>query len=91
MGVEGEVALLPGVGLFYGWRFLGTPMHMFNTALYHILKAGKEFKPSFIAVDLTHEVNYQTVLCASRAASILLGVEDRLLLFSSEPYLTGNA
>ncbi|AAL62572.1 hypothetical protein PAE0117 [Pyrobaculum aerophilum str. IM2] len=88
LGVEGEVVSLPGIGLFHGWRYEGKPLHLFNAAFYHILKTAEELKPSFIVVDLTHGVNYQTiaVLYAAVAASVLLEKEDRLLLYNSEPY-----
>ncbi|AFA39160.1 CRISPR-associated protein, MJ1666 family [Pyrobaculum oguniense TE7] len=92
LGVEADVVSLPGIGLFHGWRFDGKPLHLFNKALYHILKAAEEHKPTFIVVDLTHGVNYQTVavLYAAVAASVLLGLEGNRgsILYNSEPYPT---
>lgn len=90
LGVEGDVVSLPGIGLFHGWRFLGKPLHLFNKALYHVLKVAEEYKPTFIVVDLTHGINYQTVavLYAVVAASVLLDKEGELLLYNSEPYPT---
>mgnify|MGYP001772994003 CR=1 FL=1 len=90
LGVDGDVVSLPGIGLFHGWRFTGRPLHLFNKALYHVLKAAEEYEPHFIVVDLTHGVNYQTVavLYASVAASVLLGMEGSrgLIIYNSEPY-----
>ncbi|MEM0464487.1 CRISPR-associated CARF protein Csx1 [Pyrobaculum sp.] len=90
LGLEAEVVSLPGIGLFHGWRFAARPLLLFNKALYHILKAAEEYNPTFIVVDLTHGVNYQTVavLYAAVAASVLLGLEGSkgLILYNSEPY-----
>lgn len=90
LGLEADVVSLPGIGLFHGWRFAGRPLHLFNKALYHILKAAEEYNPTFIVVDLTHGMNYQTVavLYAAVAASVLLGMEGSKgpILYNSEPY-----
>ncbi|MGC8584296.1 MAG: CRISPR-associated CARF protein Csx1 [Thermoproteus sp.] len=88
LGVEGDVASLPGIGLYHGWRFQATALHIFNKALHAILQKAEESRPSFMVVDLTHGVNYQTVavLYAAVAASVLLGLEDRTIIYNSEPY-----
>jgi CRISPR-associated protein Csx1 len=88
LGVEGDVASLPGIGLYHGWRFQATALHIFNKALHAILQKAEELRPSFMVVDLTHGVNYQTVavLYAAVAASVLLGLEHRTIIYNSEPY-----
>ncbi|MGC9051943.1 CRISPR-associated CARF protein Csx1 [Pyrobaculum sp.] len=88
LGVEGDVVSLPGIGLYHGWRFKATALHIFNKALHAILQKAEKSKPSFIVVDLTHGVNYQTVavLYAAVAASVLLDLEGRTIIYNSEPY-----
>jgi CRISPR-associated protein Csx1 len=85
---EVEVVVLPGIGRYWGRRFEGAPLAMFNEALRALCEAGK---PTFLAVDLTHGINFQTVavLYAAVAAAVIWGVEKNLLIFNSDPYPTG--
>jgi CRISPR-associated protein Csx1 len=86
--LEPEVVVLPGIGRYWGRRFEGAPLAMFNEALHALREAGK---PTFLAVDLTHGINFQTVavLYAAVAAAVIWGVEKNLLIFNSDPYPTG--
>jgi CRISPR/Cas system-associated protein Csx1 len=49
--LEPEVVVLPGIGRYWGLRFEGAPLAMFNEALRALWEAGK---PTLLAVDLTH-------------------------------------
>jgi len=84
-----DVVALPGIGTYGGWRFRGTPMAVFNSALSAIVRR-KGQRPSFIALDLSHGVNYQAVsaLYAATAAAAIWG-KTRLLVFNSDPYPPG--
>ncbi|AET32466.1 CRISPR-associated CARF protein Csx1 [Pyrobaculum ferrireducens] len=89
LDVKADVVSLPGIGLYHGWHFKATALHIFNKTLHAILqKAEEKSRPSFIVVDLTHGVNYQTVavLYAAVAASVLLDLEGRTIIYNSEPY-----
>jgi|GEM_PF-1149731 len=81
-----QVKALPGLGIYGGWRFRGTPMALFNAAVDAILDALET--RNFIIVDLSHGVNYQTVavLYATVTAAVIRGLEDRLLIYNSDPY-----
>ncbi len=85
---EVEVVVLPGIGRYWGRRFEGAPLAMFNEALRALRDSNK---PTFLAVDLTHGINFQTVavLYAAVAAAVIWGVEKNLLIFNSDPYPTG--
>ena len=87
-GPEAEVVVLPGIGRYWGRRFKGAPLAIFNEALRALLEAGR---PTFLAVDLTHGINFQTVavLYAAVAAAVIWGVEKNLLIFNSDPYPAG--
>ena len=86
--LEPEVVVLPNIGRYWGRRFEGAPLAMFNEALRALRDADK---PTFLAVDLTHGINFQTVavLYAAVAAAVIWGVEKNLLIFNSDPYPTG--
>ena len=86
--MEPEVVVLPNIGRYWGRRFEGAPLAMFNEALHALRDADK---PTFLAVDLTHGINFQTVavLYAAVAAAVIWGVEKNLLIFNSDPYPTG--
>jgi len=87
--LEPEVVVLPGIGRYWGRRFEGAPLAMFNEALRALRDSNKP--PTFLAVDLTHGINFQTVavLYAAVAAAVIWGVEKNLLIFNSDPYPTG--
>lgn len=82
-----DAVALPGIGTYGGWRFRGTPMAVFNSALSAIVRRER---PSFIALDLSHGVNYQAVsaLYAATAAAVIWG-KTQLLVFNSDPYPPG--
>jgi len=84
-----DVVVLPGVGNYYGWKFEGGVDHLFNKAFHAILRkiTEHERKYSFIVLDLTHGVNFQTisVLYATIAATVTSGIENRVILLNSEP------
>jgi len=83
-----EFVITPAMGSFHGYSFKGGPVHIFNIAFSRILRAIEEFEPSFIVVDITHGINYQTVsvFYSAIAAAILMNKERALTLFNSEPY-----
>jgi CRISPR-associated protein Csx1 len=85
---EPEVIILPGIGRHWGRQFKGAPLAIFNEALHVLLKAGK---PSILAVDLTHGINFQTVavLYAAVAAAVIWKKERDLLILNSDPYPAG--
>ncbi|MFZ8808447.1 MAG: CRISPR-associated CARF protein Csx1, partial [Pyrobaculum sp.] len=85
---EPEVVVLPGIGRHWGRQFKGAPLAIFNEALHALLKAGK---PSILAVDLTHGINFQTVavLYAAVAAAVIWKKERDLLILNSDPYPAG--
>jgi CRISPR-associated protein Csx1 len=85
---EVEVVVLPGIGRHWGRQFKGALLAVFNEALHALLKAGK---PSILAVDLTHGINFQTVavLYAAVAAAVIWKKERDLLILNSDPYPTG--
>jgi CRISPR-associated protein Csx1 len=85
---EPEVIILPGIGRHWGRQFKGAPLATFNEALHALLKAGK---PSILAVDLTHGINFQTVavLYAAVAAAVIWKKERDLLILNSDPYPAG--
>ena len=86
--LEPEVVVLPGIGRHWGRRFEGAPLAMFNEALRALWEAGK---PSILAVDLTHGINFQTVavLYAAVAAAVIWKKERDLLILNSDPYPAG--
>jgi CRISPR-associated protein Csx1 len=85
---EPEVIILPGIGRHWGRQFKGALLAVFNEAFHALLKAGK---PSILAVDLTHGINFQTVavLYAAVAAAVIWKRERDLLILNSDPYPTG--
>lgn len=86
-----EIHVIPGIGRFYDWSFKGSIDVMFNAAFNKLVDTIESFKPSLIVLDLTHGINYQTivVLYATVAATALLGKEKGLVMASSEPYPAG--
>jgi len=93
-----DVEVLPGVGAFYGYRFGGSAVHLFNKAFVHVVEKLRGNKYSFIVLDLTHGINYQAVavLYATVAAAIAAGMEKgldlerRLIMLNSEPAAGGQ-
>jgi CRISPR-associated protein Csx1 len=85
---EPEVIILPGIGRHWGRQFKGALLAVFNEAFHALLKAGK---PSILAVDLTHGINFQTVavLYAAVAAAVIWKKERDLLILNSDPYPAG--
>jgi len=85
---EVEVVVLPGIGRHWGRQFKGALLAVFNEAFYALLKAGK---PTFLVVDLTHGINFQTVavLYAAVAAAVIWKKERDLLILNSDPYPAG--
>ncbi len=86
---EVEFVILPGVGNYYGWRFEGSVDHLFLKAYHAILRRLSSDDYKYVAIDLTHGINFQTisVLYALIAASLTLGKEEELVLLNSEPAL----
>jgi CRISPR-associated protein Csx1 len=86
--LEPEVVVLPGIGRHWGCQFKGALLAVFNETLHALLKAGK---PTFLVVDLTHGINFQTVavLYAAVAAAVIWKKEKDLLILNSDPYPTG--
>jgi CRISPR-associated protein Csx1 len=56
-----EIVVTPARGSFHGYRFSGSPTHVFNKAFAKIMSAMEEFSPSFVILDVTHGINYQTI------------------------------
>ena len=85
---EVEVVVLPGIGRHWGRQFKGTLLAVFNEAFHALLKAGK---PTFLVVDLTHGINFQTVavLYTAVAAAVIWKKERDLLILNSDPYPAG--
>ncbi len=85
---EVEVVVLPGIGRHWGRQFKGALLAVFNEAFHALLKAGK---PTFLVVDLTHGINFQTVavLYAAVAAAVIWKKERDLLILNSDPYPAG--
>jgi CRISPR-associated protein Csx1 len=83
-----NVVVTPGIGVFHGYAYRGSPVHIFNVAFSRILEGIERLEPSFIVVDITHGVNYQmtAILYAVMAAAALEGMEGRVSIFNSEPY-----
>ena len=86
-----EIHVIPGMGKFHDWSFKGSIDIMFNAAFNKLVDSIESFKPSLIVLDLTHGINYQTivVLYATVAATALLGKENKLVMANSEPYPVG--
>lgn len=86
--ISWTVETLPGLGIYRGWRFESSPLLLFNAAAASILERIEKVDPSFIVVDLSHGVNYQTVsvLYATVAAAVIKNLEKQLLIFNSDPY-----
>jgi len=86
---EPEFVILPGVGNYYGWRFEGSVDHLFLKAYHAILRKLSSDEYNYVAIDLTHGINFQTisVLYALIAASLTLDKEGKLVLLNSEPAL----
>lgn len=93
-----ELVVTPARGSFAGYKFSGTPIHIFNVAFAKVLRAVEEFNPRFVIVDVTHGINYQTisVLHAAVAVAQLVNSLERLrsgnrkfdlIILNSEPYL----
>ncbi len=84
-----DIVVVPGLGLYHGYRFGASIEHIFNKVfidLYARLgRPGEEFK--WVFMDLTHGVNYQVVatLYATIAAAILFGKEGRVVILNSMP------
>jgi CRISPR-associated protein Csx1 len=90
-----DLIMAPARGSFRGYVFRGSPIHIFNKVFIKVMKVVEEFKPSFIVLDVTHGINYQTI--ASHYA--VLGVvklvnalrrvrrekEASLIILNSEP------
>jgi len=91
-----DVVILPGVGAFYGYRFNGSIVHLFNKAFIHIVERLNSKRYGFIVLDLTHGINYQAVavLYATVAGVIAAGMERnlerRLIIMNSEPAAGGR-
>jgi CRISPR-associated protein Csx1 len=83
-----RVVVTPGMGMFHGYAYKGSPVHIFNVAFSRILESVERFEPTFIVVDITHGVNYQmtAILYATMAAAALTGMDSRVAIFNSEPY-----
>lgn len=86
LGVKVRVISVPGMGLYYGWKFEGTPEAIFVDVFKAVWEGAEG--ASFIFLDLTHGLNFVIVsaLYAVVAAAIGRGMENRLVLVNSEPY-----
>jgi CRISPR-associated protein Csx1 len=90
-----EVVVAPARGSFYGYRFSGSPVHIFNKAFIKILNVVEEFNPRFVVLDVTHGVNYQTIsvqyaaLAVNQLVNALNKLKGRhqisLVIMNSEP------
>lgn len=86
------IEVLPGLGSYFGWRFLGAIDHLFVKAFTTIISKLRSKRYSWIVLDVTHGINYQTitVLYAAVASAITMGKEKRLIIVNSEPAVGGG-
>ncbi|AGT34797.1 MAG: CRISPR-associated CARF protein Csx1 [Thermofilum sp.] len=81
-----EVVVTPGVGTYGGLSYRGSPTHIFTQAFMKIYKRLAD-DHTFLVVDITHGINYQTtaILYAAMTSAIVAGKEKNLVIFNSEP------
>jgi CRISPR-associated protein Csx1 len=81
-----EVVVTPGVGTYGGLSYRGSPTHIFTQAFMEIYKRLAD-DHTFLVVDITHGINYQTtaILYAAMTSAIVAGKEKNLVIFNSEP------
>ena len=75
-----EIALTPAMGSFHGYKFNGSPIHIFNKAFIKIMEELEKFNPRFVILDVSHGVNYQTIAVnyATLAAVSLVNSLNRI-------------
>jgi len=56
-----EITITPALGSFHGYKFNGSPIHIFNKAFIKVMEELERFNPHFVILDVSHGVNYQTI------------------------------
>lgn len=84
-----SVVVVPGLGLYYGYRFNASIEHVFNKVFVdlYVRLGDRERSVKWVFIDLTHGVNYLMVatLYAAVAAAVLFGKEGRVVMLNSMP------
>jgi CRISPR-associated protein Csx1 len=82
-----RVVVTPGMGMFHGYAYKGSPVRIFNVAFSRILESAERFEPTFIVVGITHGVNHQmtAILYATMTAAALTGTDGRVEIFGTLP------
>jgi len=90
------IDVLPGIGMFNGWRYLAKIDDLFVKAFLRVRDELKRLgNRTWIFIDITHGINYQTisVMYASLAAVISeLGIKGltKTFILNSEPAMGGE-
>ncbi len=84
-----DFIVAPGIGKYYGYEFKGEGKHIFLKAFSALYDYFRNNKVTYIFFDITHGINFQTVvsLYALIAATLAAdpNLEKRIFILNSEP------